>query len=1091
MTCATCGHENRDRARFCDECGARLDVSSPPAPPRRPRQLRDDLFASRSALEGERKQLTVLFADVKGSLAMAGHMGAEEWYGILDRFFQIMTQGIARFEGTVNQYAGDGLMALFGAPIAHEDHAQRACYAALYLQQQLRRYGNELRMSRGLDFSVRMGLNCGEVVVGAIGDARFMDYTAQGQTVGLAARMEQLAEPGRIYLPGHMAKLVQGYFTLDEIGAFEVKGVADSVRVFELTGLGPLRTRFERSRARGLTKFVGRIDELGLLEAAFLDVARGRGRVVSVAGEPGAGKSRLCFEFAERCRARGVPVREAHGVSHGSLLPLLPVVELLRGYFDVTEHDPPRIARNKVAGALLMLDRELEPALPVVFELLGVADAERPAAPVAVERRQRQLMDVVRRLIRGVGRPAIILVEDLHWIDPGTEAFLEATIEACLDTPTLLLVNFRPEYRAPWRDQPYHHSIALEPLDDAAQRALIADLIGTDQSLGTFPDRLRERTRGNPFFVEEVVQSLVERGLLVGRRGAYELVDPAATIEIPSSLQAVLAARIDRLDEVDKHVLQSAAVIGKRVRESVLRAVAEVDDTAVADAVHRLVASDFLEVEALLPEAEYVFRHPLTREVAYASQLGERRGTRHARAARAVLDAEPERADELSALVAHHWEHAGEPALAAHAYRRAAERAGLGQAAQSLAHWAKVHELAKAAPPGRDTDELGAIACAQRLLIGARAGLPAADIDALFAEGTELARRADNLDSRVRLHVAYGGYTMLARCDFEVARPHVEEAMLLAEQGAERSTRIMAGLLCAQVLTWGGAFSRALQFVDHTLATCGSDWDVATGLVGYSPRFGVVFYQTLSLAYTGCTAEARGAVNGLLGWALSTDERFLQCSALALTARWAVLEGEETVALGHARRAFELAEQMGLAGLRLLAHGELGSALALAERWTEARAVLENATKLLGTFDTYRVVEPQIRAKLAETYARLGEPARARDESARAVDIAARAGAYLQTEALLSRGRVLLAVDGGAAADAATALVDRAAVLAWQGGARRQEPVLAEERARIAHARGEGAECDRQLAEARRLYDLLALPRHRARVGRWRDAAGG
>jgi ATP/maltotriose-dependent transcriptional regulator MalT len=328
---------------------------------------------------------------------------------------------------------------------------------------------------------------------------------------------------------------------------------------------------------------------------------------------------------------------------------------------------------------------------------------------------------------------------------------------------------------------------------------------------------------------------------------------------------------------------------------------------------------------------------------------------------------------------------------------------------------------------------------------------------------------------------------MLARCDFDVARPHVEEAMLLAEQGAERETRIMAGLLCAQVLTWGGAFSRALRFVDHTLAACGTDWDVATGLVGYSPRFGVVFYQTLSLAYTGQTDAARTAVNRLLSWALATDEPFLQCSALALTARWAVLEGEEAVALGHARRAFELAEQMGLAGLRLLAHGELGRALALAGRWTEARAVLENATSLLRTYDTYRVVEPQIRASLAETYATLGDAEHARAESVRAVEAAARAGAYLQTETLVSRVRVLLALDGHAAADVVVPLIDRAGVLSWQGGARRQEPVLAEERARAAHVRGDLAERESRLAEARALFERLGLPRHAARVGRWRE----
>jgi class 3 adenylate cyclase/tetratricopeptide (TPR) repeat protein len=1085
VTCAACGHANRDRAKFCEECGARLEgTTETPAPagPRPPRQLGDDVLGSRSALEGERKQLTVLFADVKGSLAMADSTEAEAWYGILDRFFQLMAQGVARFEGTLNQYAGDGIMALFGAPVAHEDHAQRACYAALYLQQQLRRYGNELRMSRGLDFSVRMGLNCGEVVVGAIGDPRFLDYTAQGPTVGLAARMEQLAEPGRIYLPGHMAKLVQGYFTLDEIGSFEVKGLTEPVRVFELTGLGPLRTRFDRSQARGLSTFVGRAREFSALDAAFEQVTAGRGRVVGVIGEPGAGKSRLCFEFAERCRARGVPVHEGHGVSHGRLLPLLPVAELLRSYFDVTEHDPSRVARNKIAGALLMLDRDLETALPVVFELLGIADAERPAVAQAGERRQRQLVDVVRRLVRSTSRPSVILVEDLHWIDPGTQAFLEATVEACLDTPTLLLVNFRPEYVASWTGRPYYTPLALEPLSGDAQRALVTELIGADPSLGTLPERLRERTRGNPFFVEEVVQSLIERGLLVGRRGAYELVDPAAAIDIPPSLHAVLAARVDRLDDADKHVLQSAAVIGKRVRESVLRAVADVEGTAVTDALHRLVAAGFLDVEALLPEAEYTFRHPLTREVAYGTQLGERRAERHRRAAHA---------DEQAPLVGHHWEHAGEAALAARAYRRAAERAGLGHAAESLAHWGKVRELAKAAPPSRDTDDDGAAACAQLLLVGARAGSPADDIETLFTEGSELARRSDNLEARVRLLAAYGGYRMLARCDFEVARTHTDDAVRLAEKTSDRATRIMAGLLSGQVLAWGGAFAEALRTVERTLPLCGTDWDIGAELIGYSPRFAIGFYRVVSLAYLGRTADARAARDGLLAWALSTDEPFLQCSALSNAALVAALEGDEPVALGYARRAFELAEQSGLAGLRLLSHREVACALVQAERWTEALPVLERAVGLLRTFDAYRVVEPQIRAFLAETYAALGHDAAARAESVRAHDAAVHGGAHIQTEVLLSRIRVLLTLDGAAAAPEATTLLARAATLTDETGARRQAPVLAEERARIAHAAGDTAACDAALAEARQRYAALGLDRLAARVGRWRDPTRG
>jgi adenylate cyclase len=718
----------------------------------------------------------------------------------------------------------------------------------------------------------------------------------------------------------------------------------------------------------------------------------------------------------------------------------------------------------------------------VVFELLGIGEAERAPATPPGDRRQRQLLEVVRRVIRSTDKPGVILVEDLHWIDSSTEAFLEATIEACRDTPTLLLVNFRPEYAAPWHGRAYSTTIVLDPLSDEAQHELITDLIGADGSLGSLPVRLRARTRGNPFFLEEVVQSLVERGLLVGRRGAYELVDAQAVIEIPATLQAVLAARIDRLDETDKHVLQSAALIGKRVRESVLRAVAEVGGSAVSDALQRLVQGGFLDIEALLPEAEYVFRHPLTRDVAYASQLAERRTARHARAARAIIDTAPERTDELSGLIAHHWEHAGEPALAAHAYRRAAERAGLGHATKSLAHWGKVRELAKAAPPGRETDEDGAAACAQLLLVGARAGLPAADIDRLFADGTELARRSGDLDARARLLAAYGGHRMLGRCDFDTARPHVDEALRLAQRGGDVPTRIMAGLLSGQVLAWGGAFDEALRSVERTLPLCGSDWDLGTELIGYSPRFAIGFYHVVALVYLGRTAAARTGIDGLLGWALATDDRFLHCSALSLAALVACLDGNASVALGHARRALALAEQTDLAGLRLLAHREVGRALVQAERWGEALPVLEHAVALLRAFDTYRVVEPQVRGYLAETYAALGHDGPARAESERAATAAACGGSHLRTEAMLARARVLLALDGAAAADEASALLVQAATLSEQSGARRQEPILAVERARIAHLRGDAAGREAALAEARRLYADLDLPQLAART---------
>src|SRR2546422_1494460 len=335
LRCPSCGHANRAAAKFCEECGTRLASAAAAAEPPRapgdytPRHLAEKILGSRAALEGERKQVTVLFADVKGSMDLAEQLDPEEWHRILDRFFQLLAEGVHRFEGTVNQFTGDGIMALFGAPIAHEDHARRACYAALHLSEALRRYANELRLSRGLNFSVRMGLNSGEVVVGTIGDDLRMEYTAQGHTVGLAQRMEQIAEPGKVYVAEHTARLVTGFFRLADLGPLTVKGVQDPLRVYELEGAGSLRTKLDVSRARGFSRFVGREGETATLEAALARAAAGDAQVAGVVAEPGVGTSRLCFEFSQRCRARRIPVHQAHGAAHGKMVPYLLVFGFL------------------------------------------------------------------------------------------------------------------------------------------------------------------------------------------------------------------------------------------------------------------------------------------------------------------------------------------------------------------------------------------------------------------------------------------------------------------------------------------------------------------------------------------------------------------------------------------------------------------------------------------------------------------------------------------------------------------------------------------------------------------------------------------
>ncbi len=385
MQCPACSHDNRSDAKFCNECGGRLRSETAAAAPRpyTPRHLAERILTSRAALLGERKPVTVLFADVQGSMALAEQVDAEEWHAMMNRCLTLLADGVHRFEGTVNQYTGDGVMALFGAPLAHEDHAQRACHAALHLTAALRDHAQALRRERGLQFSVRMGLNSGEVVVGAIGDDLRMDYTAQGHTVGLASRMEQLCEPGRVYLTAATAALVDGYFALEHLGPFTIKGVREPVHVFALAGHGSARTRLDVARARGLTRFVGHDAELAILEAALASAAGGRGAVAALSAEAGVGKSRLCLELAERARARGGLVAQSVALAHGAAVPYLPILDLLRDLLGIGERDAPPIVRQKVAGALLLSDEGFKPQLPLLFDFLGAGDLDRPSAPPA------------------------------------------------------------------------------------------------------------------------------------------------------------------------------------------------------------------------------------------------------------------------------------------------------------------------------------------------------------------------------------------------------------------------------------------------------------------------------------------------------------------------------------------------------------------------------------------------------------------------------------------------------------------------------------------------------------------------------------
>ena len=661
MRCPRCQIENVAGARFCEDCGARLEGACPscgtPVTPGKkfcrscgaalitepagrfaspesytPKHIAEKILTSKAALEGERKQVTVLFADLKGSMELLADRDPEEARKLLDPVLERMMEAVHRYEGTVNQVMGDGIMALFGAPLTLEDHAVRACYAALRMQQSVTRYAEGVRREHGITIRIRVGLNSGEVVVRAIGSDLHMDYTAVGQTTHLAARMEQLADPGSILLTPDTLTLAEGFVQVTALGPMAVKGLLAPVQVHELAGVSAVRSRLQASAVRGLSRFVGRDAEVAQLHRALEQAGQGRGQIAAIVGEPGVGKSRLTFELIHSHRVEGWLVLESSSVSYGKATSYLPVIDLLKGYFRVSDGETHRDIREKVTGKMLTLDRSLEPLLPALLTLLDVPVEDPQWQALDPSQRRQHTLDALKRLLLREAQiqPLLVVFEDLHWIDSESQAFLNSLVESVPAARLLLLVNYRPEYGHGWGGKTYYAQLRLDMLSLESADELLDALLGPHSSLDPIKALLARRTLGNPLFLEECVRTLVEARTLVGERGAYRLTIPVETIQVPATVQAILAARIDRLPPEEKRLLETAAVIGKDFAFVLLQTITGESEEVLQGRLAHLQTAEFLYETSLFPDLEYTFKHALTHEVTYGTLLHERRRALHA-----------------------------------------------------------------------------------------------------------------------------------------------------------------------------------------------------------------------------------------------------------------------------------------------------------------------------------------------------------------------------------------------------------------------------------------------------------------------------
>jgi len=906
-------------------------------------------------LEGERKQVTVLFADLKGSMELLAERDPEEARKLLDPVLDHMMEAVHHYEGTVNQVAGDGIMALFGAPIAHEDHAVRACYAALRMQERVKHYAADVFHVHGVNIQIRVGVNSGEVIVGTVGSDLRMDYTAIGRTTHLAARMEQLAAPGTILMSPSTLELAESIVTVKPLGAVSIKGLVELLEVYELTGAGTARSRFEAVAGRGLSQLVGRDAELETLESALMRAADGDGCVVGVVADAGVGKSRLCFEFVERCRARGMPVLIGRGLAHSRATPYLPVINAWKAFYGIAADDAPEHARAKIEKWFRKVDFGFDDVLPLLLDFMGIAEPAGERLKLDPDTRRERLHSIIRPLIRAAiehhpgSSPVVTLLEDLHWMDPGSETLVEVLVDALKGMRCIVIVNFRPGYTAPWMKRDHYRQISLAALSQQDAGTLARRLLGDDASLNHLLQVIADRARGNPLFIEELVRKFAEGGHLSGERGAYRLLRMPDQNVIPETVQAIIGARIDARHELEKSVLQGAAVIGREFTDELLVCL-----TGKSSAELRPVLRD-LSLAGLIREyaeshGAWAFKHPMMQEVAYRSILSDRRRALHQTVAAEQQKCYPEPNGAQASLIAYHWEEAGNTMQAIDSNMKAAAWYGTGDVvrtiewdrvrdpSRALEAWKRVHRLlAGLSLQGVDRQQL-LVACGQILNFGWREGLTAEDLKPYYAEALEVARSIGQTRATVLLNAAYGR----ALAGSGSANDYLalaNETLGLFAPGQDASLAVLLTAVRCHAHVLAGDLRAALTDNDYVLGNLQRVEEGDAQTLTYDPSIWMRYMRGRILTTMGRYKEARPLLEELIANDEATVNAGHRLRAHLSMINMAFGLGDQVLARAHGSAARRLARSNRTpffkgtsricTGLELSLRGDHGKAMAI------------------------------------------------------------------------------------------------------------------------------------------------------------------
>ncbi|MFC1895309.1 AAA family ATPase [Thermodesulfobacteriota bacterium] len=645
MQCSQCQFENREGVKFCEKCGLKMEMLCPNCgakiPPDRffcgecghdfrapketlpidytqpqsytPKLLQDKILTTRSAMQGERKLVTVLFADVANYTSLSEKLDPEEVHQVMDGCFKILMDEIHKYEGTINQFTGDGVMSLFGAPVAHEDHAQRACYAALAIQRAVGEYGERIQKDYGTEFKMRVGLNSGPVIVGSIGDDLRMDYTAIGDTTNLASRIEGATEPGSALVSQGTRRLTKDFFEFNPVGKLPVKGKEDPQETYELVKASKVETRIAASMAKGLTRFVGRKREMETLSDAFEKAQSGSGQVVGIVGEAGVGKSRLLIQLRDILPQGAYAYLEGRCLHYGGSMPYLPVLDILRSYFEIKEGDREVSIRKSVKEKALRLDPQLESALAPFQDLLSLKIEDEEYQKLEPQQKHERTFEALRDLLVRASeeKPLVLAVEDLHWMDATSKEFIDYLIGWLANTHILLIFLYRPEFSHNWGSRSYYTKIGVDQLSAPTSAELVHSILEGADVVPELRELILNRAGGNPLFMEEFTHSLLENGTIQRKDHQFVLSRKASEIDVPDTIQGIISARIDRLEENLKRTMQVASVIGRDFAFRILHTITGMKEELKGHLTN-LQGLEFIYEKRLFPELEYIFKHILT-----------------------------------------------------------------------------------------------------------------------------------------------------------------------------------------------------------------------------------------------------------------------------------------------------------------------------------------------------------------------------------------------------------------------------------------------------------------------------------------------